>query len=61
MRVAAPDLLPADSAALLWEAAASSLRGVLSRALEEALTGGAPASIMLLLKVHDGGGGWAGA
>ncbi|KAG2450370.1 hypothetical protein HYH02_004875 [Chlamydomonas schloesseri] len=47
---AAPDLVSADSAALLWEAAAASLRGVLGRALEEALGGGAPASIMLLLK-----------
>ncbi|PNH12825.1 putative exocyst complex component 6, partial [Tetrabaena socialis] len=48
---AAPDLLPSpDAAALLWEAAAGSLRGVLRRALEEALGGTAPASIMLLLK-----------
>ncbi|GLC33371.1 hypothetical protein PLESTB_000340000 [Pleodorina starrii] len=50
VRAVAPDLLSADSAALLWEAAAGSLRGVLGRALEEALAGGAPASIMLLLK-----------
>ncbi|KAG2441077.1 hypothetical protein HXX76_003930 [Chlamydomonas incerta] len=47
---AAADLVTPDSAALLWEAAAASLRGVLGRALEEALGGGAPASIMLLLK-----------
>ncbi|GFR47255.1 hypothetical protein Agub_g8941, partial [Astrephomene gubernaculifera] len=39
-----------DSGSLLWEEAAGGLRGVLARALEEALSGGAPASIMLLLK-----------
>ncbi|GIM11364.1 hypothetical protein Vretimale_14890 [Volvox reticuliferus] len=50
VRTATPDLLSSDSVALLWDAAAGSLRAVLGRALEEALGGGAPASIMLLLK-----------
>ncbi|KAG2484967.1 hypothetical protein HYH03_016264 [Edaphochlamys debaryana] len=50
VRTAAPDLLPPDAAALLWEAAAGSLRGVLGAALEEALGAGSPAAIMLLLK-----------
>ncbi len=52
VRNAAPEVLSGDSAALLWEAAAGSLRGVLERALDQALGAGAPAAVMLLLKVR---------